>query len=95
MDIGGPYFHFLDCLKEGTTFVAPLVWRMGESKTRFITSIEETDIIINGTTNVKRLVLTPFGGSPIGVGDLGTYTCQDTSDGETLSVVLAQGLQRL
>jgi hypothetical protein len=90
VDIGGPYAHFIDCYKEGTTSIPPLVWRFRGRKTEFPASNEEVDMD-TATIYVRRLNLNPFRGLQIGLIDLGTYTCQDTTDGETLSLILVQG----
>ena len=89
LDIGGPYVHLLDCTKVGADSAGFLTWVTNGNTPRFPISNEMILVEgINSTVPVRRLNFT----RRVSVADLGTYTCRDTMDGETLSVLLAESM---
>jgi hypothetical protein len=62
---------------------------MNEMETRFQTL---EGVIGDPPINTKQLNLSPFMGTPVTSSDVGTYTCHDTISGESLSILLVEGV---
>ena len=91
LDIGGPLTHTFDCLRVGSTSVGNLEWRVNDMIPRFPSSNEE--IFLGGDDiGVRRLNLAPVQGPPAGSNDVGTYTCVDTANRDSLSILVVAGM---
>jgi hypothetical protein len=96
LDIGGPFSHFLDCFnREGNHTVdsISLEWRMNGMETRLESSVSVVSFANNTRAYTRRLNLTPLSGTPVIAEDVGTYMCLDTESGDTMSILLVEGVR--